>query len=365
MKIQCHRESFLEYVSVAAAAAPAKATNPVLVNVRLDAEKDASWATATDTEIAVRVRLPEVVVDEPGSALAPAHTLVEILKNLESSEVEIAAETGRCTVRAEDGEFELVTEDAESFPVVPPAVAGGVVVPVSFLREAVQRTAFCVSRDVGRYAVHGLHVRFVDGELRVAGTDGRRLALARRPVPDAPKDPVEGIVPPKAMVECLRGAERDESVRVAIGEGRIALVSDSVEVSARLIEGQFPDYERILPEDRKGRATIERDALLAGLRKTAIFAGSEIRAVELNFDEGTLELSGKAEGRGSGRTSVPVEVEGETPFKAAYNPDFLADYLKVLPPGPVAFDYREPAVAAVLHPLESDDLYVVMPITTS
>lgn len=365
MKIQCHRESFLEFVSVAAAVAPPRPTTPVLANVRLDAEKEATWASATDTEIAVRVRVPEVVVDEPGAALLPGQTLVDILKNLESSEVEITSEPGHCSVRAEDGEFELVTEDVDSFPVVPPAGKGGVVVPVAFLREMVQRTAFCVSRDVGRYAVHGLHVRFVEGELRLAGTDGRRLALARRPAPDAPKDSIEGIVPPKALVECLRGAERDESVRIAIGEERISLVSDSAEVSARLIEGQFPDYERILPTDRKGRATLERDAFLAGLRKTSIFAGSEIRAVELTFDDGRLDLSAKSEGRGSSRTHVPAEIEGETPFKASYNPDFLVDFLKVLPSGPVAFDYREPSVAAVLRPLESDDLYVVMPITTT
>ena len=365
MKIVCHREALLQGVSVAANVAPSRNTKAILSGVKLSAFKDRTEALATDLEIAIRSRLQEIIVEEEGELVLTAKTLVEILRSIESDEVTIESSGRHCQVHAADARYELVTDDPDEFPEIKTDGEGGVTVPRSFLEEMFQRTSFAAARDVGRYAINGILVELSEGQIRLVATDGRRLAVATRALPEAHGDLQRVIVPTKGLLECLRGSEGCESVSLMLDERRIVLSSDRAEVSTKPVEGEFPDYAAVIPREHEGQLTVHRDALLAAVRKVSVMSGDEMRAIRIEVSEGTLSISARVEGRGQAQTQLKVETEGKSEFKVDFNPEFVADFLKALPSEPVVFRFKEAGGAGVFLHQESEDLYVVMPITTS
>jgi len=365
MKIVCHREALFQGVSAAASVAPPRNTKAILSGVKLSAFRDRTEALATDLEIAIRSRLQEIIVEEEGEVVLTAKLLVEILRSIESDEVTIESSGRQCEVRAADARYELVTDDPDEFPEIKTGGAGGVSVPRAFLEEMFQRTSFAAARDVGRYAINGILVELTEGQIRLVATDGRRLAVATRALPDDARDPRRVIVPTKGLQECLRGSEGCESVRLQLEERRVVLSSDRVEVSTKPVEGEFPEYAAVIPAEHQGQLTVDRDALLSAVRKVSVMSGDEMRAIQVDVSEGMLAISARVEGRGRAQTELPVETEGQSQFKVDFNPEFVADYLKVLPSGPVIFRYKEAGGAGVFQLRNSEDIYVVMPITTS
>lgn len=365
MKIVCHREALLTGVSIAASVAPSRSTRPILSGVKITAKKKATVAQATDLEIAVCARLAEVIVEREGEVVLTAQMLVEILRSIEAAEVTIDCEGRKCRITSDDAEFELVTDDPTDFPEIPEVGRGGVSVPRAFLDEMFHRTAFAAARDVGRYAINGVLVEVGGGDIRFVATDGRRLAVASRALPDAPAELRRAIVPVKALQECLRGSEGEENVRVVIEESRIVFSSEAADVSAKPVEGDFPDYEAVVPKDFSGKVEVARDVLLAAVKKASVMSGDEMRAIQIRIEPGNILVSAQVEGRGAAKTTIAAESEGSNETVVDFNPDYVVDFLKPLPSQTVAFEFRDGNGAGVFRVEDSDDLYVVMPITTS
>ena len=365
MKIVCHREALLSGVSIASSVAPTRSTRPILSGVKISAQKKSTVALATDLEIAVCARLSEVIVEEEGEVLLTAQTLVEILRSIESAEVRIECEGRKCRITSEDAEYELVTDEPTDFPTIPDAARGGVSIPRAFLEEMFQRSAFAAARDVGRFAINGVLVQVGAGEIRFVATDGRRLALTKRALPDAPSDPVRAIVPVKALQECLRGSEGEETVRVLVDDARIVFSSEAADISAKPIEGEFPEYEAVVPSEFEGKAQVSRDSLYSAIRKASVMSGDEMRAVQIKIENGRIEVRAQVEGRGAAKTGIDAEIEGRGEMTVDFNPDYVAEFLKSLPSQNVTFEYRDDNGAGVFRVEDAEDLYVVMPITTS
>ncbi|MCC7172630.1 MAG: DNA polymerase III subunit beta [Planctomycetes bacterium] len=366
MKVSCQRDALLHSVSIAASVAPPRSTKPILSGVKIVASKSGIVVLATDLDVSVRAKLSEMIVETPGEVVIPAQTLHEILRSIESDEVRIEVSGRNCEISSDDVDYKIVTDDPDEFPDLAPATNEGVVVPRNFLEEMFARTAYAAARDVGRYAINGVLVEIGEGRLRFVATDGRRLAMATRPLPDANFPVKKAIVPVKGLQECLKGTEGDTNVRVFVSDDRVVFSSESCEVTTKPVEGEFPDYQAVIPREHKGRVARERDALLGAIRKASVMAGDEMRSIRLQLDKTTLNLSARVEGRGQAKTSnVEAEVEGESSLMVDYNPDFLIDFLKPLKSETVVLEFRDANSAAVLKTGAADEVYVVMPITTN
>ncbi len=365
MKIVCQRESLLNGVTIASSVATSRTTRPILSGIKLIASQDGCAALATDLEIAVRARLVEVKVEREGEIVLTAHTLVEILRSIEGPEVTISSEGRHCEIHSIDADYTLVTDDPGEFPTIAESPQEGIMVPRLFLEELYQRTWFAAAKDVGRYALNGVLVELGRGIVRFVATDGRRLALAVRPLPGATGDRLRAIVPVKGLQECLKGSEGTTNVHVAIAEGSIVFSSDCSVVTVKPVEGDFPDFEAVIPVDYTGRLTVHRMALLAAVRKTAVFSGDEMRSVRIEIKDDALEVRAEVEGRGAARTRVKTGIEGSKELSVDFNPEYVADFLKPLHAETVRFEYREGNGAGVFRLDDCDDLYVVMPITAS
>ncbi|MBI4879044.1 MAG: DNA polymerase III subunit beta [Planctomycetes bacterium] len=365
MKIVCHRESLLNGVSLAASIAPSRSTREILCSVKLIARKSETLALGTDLDVAVCARLREVTVEQEGDVVAPAHTLVDILRSIESPSVTIGSEGRYCEITAEDAQYRLVTDDPEDFPEIPVAPEGGVTVPRPFLEELFARTSFAVARDVGRYAINGLLLDVGQGRITMVATDGRRLAVASRDLPDAPAALSRAVVPVKAFQECLRGSEGCATVRLVIDERRIHFAAERADVSAKPVEGEFPDYLAVVPKERLGTARISRDVLLAAVKKASVLSSEELRAVQIRVDKDRMSIHSHVAGRGEARTEFAVVTEGKEDLSVDFNPDFIIDFLKPLPQQEISFEYKDGGGAGLFRHGGQQDFYVVMPITIS
>ncbi len=365
MKIVCQREDLAHSVAIAAGVAPSRATRPILCGVKISATKKGTTLLATDLEVSAGVRLREAIVQKEGQTVVTAATLLEILRSIESAEVTLQADGRFCHIRAEDAEYKLVTEDPEEFPEVEAAPDAGVQVPRTFIEELFARTSYAAARDVGRYAINGILVEIGDKRVRFVTTDGRRMAICSRDLPEADHKVKGAIVPVKGLAEALRASEGAATIRLSVEENRVVLSSDLADVITKPVQGEFPDYQSVIPQEKKGTATIERDVLLAAIRKVSVLRVEEMRSVRFAIKGSTITITSQVEGRGEAKTTITAKVEGLSEYSVDFNPDFLQDHLKPLPSQPVQFEYRDENSAGLFRLAGGSDVYLVMPITTS
>lgn len=366
MKLKCHRQALLRRVTTPASIAPSKSPRPALADLKLVASPSHAIALASDLELSVTARLDEVIVEETGEVLIPAQTLIHILRSIEADEVVIASDGRHCEIRSSDAFYRLVTQDPAEFPAIEPAVdGGGVVIQRALLEEMMSRTSFAVARDIGRYAIHGIMVEALDEDLRFVATDGRRLAISTRNRLPAAVPRVRAIVPPKAIQELLRGSEGSPTVRMHLEETRVVLSTDHLDISAKTIIGDFPDYEGVVPSDRGALVRVNSEAFQGAVRKVSILAADEMRTVQIRVAEGSLSIAAQTEGRGKANAEIEARLDSGKPFSIEFNPDFLLDFLKSLPPQDVSFEFIGENRPGILRPEIGDDTYVVMPITAS
>ncbi len=367
MKIVCQRDDLARVVAVAAGVAPSRATRPILCGVKITATKKGTTLLATDLEVSAGVRLQEAIVQKEGQTVVTASTLLEILRSIEASEVTLHAEGRTCHIRSEDAEYKLVTEDPEEFPEVDPVPTSGVSVPRTFVEEMFARTAYAAARDVGRYAINGILVELGDKRLRFVTTDGRRMAICTRDLPDADHKIKGAIVPVKGLAEALRASEGAASIRLTVEENRVILSSDFADVITKPVQGEFPDYQGVIPQEKKGTAHVERDTLLSAIRKVSVLRAEDTASSSVRFeiDGSHIQITSEVEGRGKAETKVAAKVEGLPKYKVHFNPDFLQEHLKPLPSQSVQFEYRDENSAGLFRLAGGSDLYLVMPITTS
>jgi DNA polymerase-3 subunit beta len=364
MKVLCDREKLREGLAVANSVVPGKSTKPVLENVCLVATDDALELIGTDLEAAVRYRLEDVKVEEPGPAVIPARVALDFVRDLAGETVTLSSQDGHCVITSGPDRCELVTVDPDEFPVVS-RFGGGETLKLQggTFTKLVGRTAFAAAREPGRYAMHGVLTEIEDGHaLKLVATDGRRLALASAPV-DAPAlGTRSAIVPTKAMLLfCRVIADPLDTVEVQLGENQIGLKTRNAEIFARLVDGEFPRYAAVIPQEGAHAMEAQRDLLSRKLRLVANVTGDEARAVRLKLAKGELELYGQSVGRGEARAEMEVEYRGES-AEIAFNPDFVLDGLKNCEGGQVRLQFNEKTSPGKFT-LGENYLYVVMPIT--
>jgi DNA polymerase-3 subunit beta len=352
----------------ASAVAAAKSPKRILECIAIKASKaDGITLEATDLDVAIRIRLPEGKVEDEGAVVVSAARLVSVLREIAEKTVTLVENEGRLEIDSANCRFRIHTDDAGEFPVLPefPAAAA-LSVKVKDLRDMIRRTAFATAREPGRFALHGVLLRLAGGVLEMVGTDGRRLARATRKVPskDGPqKSEVKAIVGAKALALLDRAAgEESASVDVALEERQILFRSGNVLLASRLIDGSFPSYEDVIPKPSTKSISVPADTLSTALRRASLLTTREAQSVQMEFAKNSLVITSRAADVGEAKVKMDVEYqEGEE--RLGFNPAFLLDALKVMPPErKVRFEFSSPKSPGKLT--DGDDyVYVVMPVS--
>ena len=369
MEVTVRREDLVKGLYLVQGVVERRNTLPILANVLVEPAAEGIALTATDMEVGLRGLVP-ATVKKKGSVTLNARKLYEIAREVTAEEVVLKApQAGWVDVLAGRSKFKIVSLEAKDFPQLPLGtdVPQGATIRIATgtLREMIDRTLFAVSSDETRFNLSGVFVtNGDDGTLRMVATDGHRLALVDRQLPEARIE--RGVIMPrKGLVEARKLLDEtdDPEIVMVISPKDVRLVMPSVSFFMRLIEGEFPDYRQVIPGSPRAQARANCKDLLAALRRISLLASERSRGVKLHLEKGRLELSASNPDQGEATEDIEVSYNGE-PLTIGFNARYLIDVLQVHAEGDVIeLAFTDEVGPGVLRgSQDADYTYVVMPM---
>ena len=361
MKAIVTKKNLLEGIRTASHAIGSRAALPILGHVLLSSEEAAVRFSATDHQIGVSTVVPAQVLT-PGGVTLPASVAAEIAGLLPDGSVALEQDGSLIRLSSPPAEFNLVGLPPDEFPDLP-EVPHDVwfEMDAGHLRAALRRTVFACSTDELRTILQGVLFNLVGHTLELAATDTFRLAVDTRMVP-AGSGQARVVVPQRALLELLKIMPGQGGVRVHISERQIMFRLAEATLVSALIEGQFPDHQRVIPTDLHRRWVIPTEQLAGALRRAQVVARQDMQRVVLRTRGEKVAISARAGDVGEAYDEVDAAREWDD-LEIAFNCGYLLDVLNVIETDEVAFDLNEPNSPAVLRPEGQDDyLCVVMPM---
>jgi DNA polymerase III subunit beta len=364
MKVVCGKDEFSEKLQLVGRGVSARTNVQILAGVMLRAAAGRLHLSATDMEISIRDSLDAQVQDE-GAVVVPGRLLVDIVRLLPAGEVtlEHRAEEGVARLACGSASYQLNTYGPEDFPRLPEIDADSAfAVDREAFLDTVARVGRSASRDESRPVLTGILVRFAGEKLVMAATDSYRLSVKETELSRGPGSEVEAIVPARALQELARigQAGADETIAVGVQENQVVFGVDGVWLTARRIDGQFPNYKQLLPEQFEVEVQLPREELLDVVRRTGLLAQRK-SPLRLRFENGELTVSAQTQDVGEARESLPVDYGGET-MEIGFNADFLRDGLESVTEDTVRLKLISPLRPGLIHGTGDDFLYLIMPI---
>lgn len=363
MKFTISRDALLKPLNLVAGVVERRQTLPILSNVLLTLDGSQLSLTGTDLEVELvgRVQLDDMGTN--GEVTVPARKLVDICKSLpDGSDIEFSVDSGKATVKAGRSRFTLSTLPASDFPQVDEAKGDTAIeLPQSVLKRLIERTAFAMAQQDVRYYLNGMYLEVKSGRLRMVATDGHRLALCTADDSvDAPDASL--IIPRKGVLELARLLEGDDPITLVIGANHVRAANKQFTFTSKLVDGKFPDYERVLPKSPDKSVIGDRLELRQAFTRTAILSNEKYRGVRLSLKSGILEITANNPEQEQAEEVVNVEYEGND-LEVGFNVSYLLDVMSVLDSEKVRFSLSDSASSALLEEAEAgDSMYVVMPM---
>src|SRR5919201_2662296 len=364
MKLSTTRSTLLSQLQTVARVASTHTAVQALSGTQIRAASDGVELRATDLEIGLRVPL-EAEVDREGTVVLPARLLLDVVRALPTEPASLELRPSEQDVELVSGNatFHIRTLRGEDFPPLPePEREAVVAVPASAFVDTIQVVARAASRDETRPVLTGILVSAAGQELRMVATDSYRLSVKRTQLESELEGSFEANVPARALQELGRLVREDvEDIRIGVRANQVVFEIDGLALSSRLIDGQFPNYRQLLPEDYEHELTVNREELLEVVRRISLMAQKNA-PLRLSFGEGELTVSAQTPDVGEASEPLPVPFAGE-PFEIGFNPEFLRDGLDSVGSGDLLLKLISPLRPGLIEGAdESGFLYLIMPI---
>jgi DNA polymerase III subunit beta len=339
-------------------------TLPILSNVLITATGSRVEFLATDLEVQITSRA-ELSSPAEGSVTVGARKLYDILRSLpEDAEVAIEAKESRMTVRTGKSRFNLQTLAAADFPRMVEArdASKTLTLPQKALKDALRLVQFAMAVQDIRYYLNGVLFSVDGATLRVVATDGHRLSFASRSL-GSDHGSVEAILPRKTVIELIKLlGEGDEPVSLAIGSNQVRFSFGDIEIVSKIVEGKFPDYQKVIPTTHRNQVTLDRGALTQSLNRAAILSNEKIRGVRLVFTKDALSIICTNNEQEEAEEGLAVSYGGD-PLDIGFNISYLLDVLNHVDSQDVSFAMGDANSSALVQiPGRDDFKYVVMPM---
>ena len=367
MRITCERSYLANALGVAGRAVSHRNTLPILSNVLLETEDDRVKLTATDLDTAIRCTIPAQVA-ENGAVAIPAGVLNDIVSKLPDAPVTLEMQDGKVTVRSGKSDYMILSLPAEDFPVVPEVKDGTELdLPQATLKHMLRMTTFAASKEETRSILMGVLFEARGSNLTLVATDTHRLAWKRATLAQEVAVPVSLIVPakPLAEMERLLRDSAEDSVHIRFGASQVQFETADVTLVSRVLDGQFPNYEKVIPKNTERTISFERAELLDAVRRVYIVAkqNSEKAIVETKGD--LLEMTAESQDVGRAYEEVPITMNGGD-IKIAFNARYLMEVLGIVDSDRITIELSGALNPGLLKASgengNSDFLYVVMPM---
>lgn len=365
MKFTVSREAILKPLQLVAGVVERRQTLPVLSNVLIVLENGQLSLTGTDLEVEIVGRLDLESASEGGETTVPAKKFLDICRALpEGAEIQFSLSDQKATVKSGRSRFSLSILDANEFPSVEPGSNDlAIRCAQKEVKRLIDRTSFAMAQQDVRYYLNGMLWEVRSNELRAVSTDGHRLAMCTRPVPVDVSEVVQAILPRKGVIELSRLLnDSDEEVELVLGSNHLRATTADFTFTSKLVDGKFPDYERVLPKGGDKIVIGNRSDLKQAFARTAILSNEKYRGVRLLLDEGQLTIMANNPEQEEAEDQVSVDYSGES-LEVGFNVSYLQDVTNVLSSEKIKITLADSNSSALLEePEDSDSAYVVMPM---
>ena len=364
MKFKISKEHILSGLQKVQSIVNPRTTLPILSNILFRVEKDRLWLSATDLEVSVRASVEAEVIEEGGLTL-PARRVFSIFKEMAGAEIEIETDD-QCMafITSESAHFKLTGISEDDFPPLPKFDGGNTyTLDQGVLRGMIQKTSYAASTDETRQVLNGVLMSFKEDKLIMVATDGRRLALVEQEVEFPSDSEMDLTVPTKTIQELSRTLGDEGPVKLLATAKQVSFDFGDMLVVSRLIEGTYPNFRELIPASSEQRVPVDREALLAAVRRTALVTTEQSRSVRLNFQKNQLEVITETPDVGEARETVAIKYAGND-IAVAFNPEFLMDPLRTLDSDLIYMEITDELSPGVIK-ADVPFLYVLMPMRIS
>jgi len=370
MEFKISKEEFLKGLGRVQSIIERKTALPILSNVLVDASENGIEIVATDLEVGIKGRYKAQIKSE-GTITVAAKKLHEVIRELPEEDLKFET-TGNDWVKITSGRatFKMVGLSADDYPMLPNFETEEFVsLPASLIGEMLEMVQYAIAVDDNRYSLTGVYVTIKEANtgrnIRMVGTDGHRLAYIERPLADeiAIEIPSNVILPRKGINEMRKLlAEAEGDIQLCFKDHNMVMKKDNLLYIIRLIDGEFPDYEQVVPRENDKHLTVNREMFAAALKRCSLFSLESSRGVKLEISRKTLEITSSDPNLGEAREELPVIYEGD-PLTIGFNAKFFLDVLTVAKDEDVHIELSQPLAPGLIKlPSESGFLAVVMPM---
>ncbi|MEM9741270.1 MAG: DNA polymerase III subunit beta [Pseudomonadota bacterium] len=364
MKITTSRETLLRPLQLVTGVVERRQTLPVLSNVLLVAENDTLTLVGTDLEVELKASVAGITVDQPGSATVPAKKLSDIWRSMpEGNDVSIETSEDRAIVRSGRTRFKLAMLSVQDFPTIdaqPDEQKVGLT--QAAMIRLIDQVSFSMAQQDVRYFLNGMLLEATSEHVRTVATDGHRLAMCTMPG-SATEQTIQSIVPRKGVLELRKLlVDSDDSVELCLSNNHLRVTQGPFTLTTKLVDGKFPDYEKVVPRETERQVVGDRETLRQGFQRASILSNEKYRGVRLSFAEEQLTIQANNPEQEEAEEEVAVEYGGE-PMEIGFNVSYLQDILGVLGTEQVRFSVSDSNSSALIEGIGNDEaLFVVMPM---
>ena len=374
MKFKINRDHFANGLAQVLNVVGSKATMPILSNVLIEAEKDHISLTTTNLDLGIRCRIKAEIKD-PGSVTLPVKRLAGIVRELPNLDVTVDGSPNHQVKLTSGGStFKIMGIGKEEFPPLPEfGEEKAHSLAQSELATMLRSVAYAQSTDESRYILNGVYFNFRDGRLFLVATDGRRLALVSKEMEVAPEAAGAIILPAKTVGELNRLLDKGEKVQISFNDRRAAFqiatdkdasgLVDNIYLYSKVVEGNYPNYQQVIPKETHQRIKLERELLLQCVHRAALVCSEKANSVKIRLSTNLLEITAQSPDFGEAHESMAISYSGPD-LQVAFNPAFVMDPLKALSKDEVFFEVKDEVSPGVFKTLDNF-VCVIMPVRLS
>jgi DNA polymerase-3 subunit beta len=376
MEFSVQRADLVREVGLLQGVVERKTTIPVLSNILVEALTDSLRITATDLELGIRTMFG-AKVKKTGATTVPAKKLLDYIRQLQDAEIKFklteGASGGSLQVTCGRSHVKMAGMARDNFPVLPDATGKLATIPPGVLGQLIHRTSFAISAEESRYTLNAALLILKPETMTMVATDGHRLAHAETGV-DIAKQGYSGVsgelrilVPKKAMTELgrlLAEASDDARIEFHKDENHLFFTMGPRILISRMLSGQFPNYEAVLPKGNDRVVVLEQEELAGAIRRVSLFSDERSHAIRLQLDKDEMKVTSSSSETGESEETLPVSY-GAAPLSIGFNWQYMLDFLAASGPGKIALEFKDEQSAGQLRPLSEDGMnykYVVMPM---
>lgn len=365
MKLNIDKNSFMKVLQRIQGIVEKRNTMPILANVLIEASGDKINIMATDLEVFIKDS-SGAAVSEEGSITVNARKVFEIVKELPDNTVDVStSKENKLTLKSGKAKFNIMGLPAKDFPVFPSINEAKLeAIDSATIKEMIDKTAFAVSTDETRYNINGFLLEKDDTKLRMVATDGHRLAMIEKKDVKIPAGAKESVLLPRKGVMEIRKLleEKEGDFLLGITQKNAVMKKDDATIIIRLLEGDFPDYKKVIPKDNEKPVIADKTNMLSSLKRVSLLSSDKIKGVKFSFSRAKLTLSSSSPDIGEATEEMDVDYK-EADMDIAFNARYFIDMLEAIDEEKITIALKDSLSPGIVKPAGSEDYtYIIMPM---